>query len=1095
MFTWVPTHKAIAEKLLAYEERQEDLIKILDETGSLGKNDKEKIEESSKLDRIDPFTFFCFIYKFGKPDRRLKHLTNIAQRLGISDPPQDVSMEITDFTQKVWIHNFITKRTEKEISTLWEFFRLAHSEQITNEIFDEVIHSKIGGKIKISEGLFHMDPEKYFPINAQTKPYLVEALEIDPDFQDWNEYKNLLKKLNDVTNKPFYEVLHDACTWTDKGLEYEVPKDDTQYPLHELALIETIAGINSQKAVIQFYEKFDELIERAQISEDKVHAGVRSDNRMQVTLGRRYTLMLKRKRDKIQWWLLLDEKDEEKASEYPEYDSSDYFVDQDGGHSYCWVVFSTPLKSPVPEIGDVWSLWLDAASAYYEETKETRLSEIYKRYTNPAFIKTLFDKQYRNFILERAVAFQNYPVQKLLIERYKALLRSNGLEGEKYKWEILGKTYWDLDAPDLLEMVRNIPFKNLVYPLAIGVLRQLAEKRPEEMRSALKSLFEDNNNLIDRIKKFRKEVDALYKAIEPELPSHHDERTISIYLAFYDPDKYPIYKNSFYSKYCKLRNRRQASTNEKYQDYNLLLNDLITNYINKDDELLNIYRDLVNPDHYQDKNFLLLAQDLLYRLLDGKRDEVKPPNGGQTEEGFNKTGKGEEEKIGPDPDDDEPHGEPNFWWLNANPDIWSISNMEVGEKRYYTSKNKKGNKRRIYKHFEAAQKGDFMIGYESTPVKQIKALLEVTRGLHQQNGEEVIEFEMVDKLNVPVHWTELQNNPTLSNCEVFINNQGSLFKVTEEEYDIIREIIDEKNIAADRQDERSKNTPYSYESDPEKPFIPGAEFKQIIELLKRKKNIILQGPPGVGKTFIARKIAYEIMGYRNDTNIEMVQFHQSYSYEDFIQGLRPDSKGGFKLTNGVFYTFCQKAHAHPDREFFFIIDEINRGNLSKIFGELMMLIEPDKRKKKFALKLTYADDELDRFYIPENLHIIGTMNTADRSLAIVDYALRRRFAFITLRPDFNEAFQAFLKSKNLSEGLIAHIVRALKTINKDISDDVNLGAGFQIGHSYFCNYPGTMDERSWLHDVIDFEIKPLLDEIWFDNPDKVKGLVNTLKMD
>ena len=133
----------------------------------------------------------------------------------------------------------------------------------------------------------------------------------------------------------------------------------------------------------------------------------------------------------------------------------------------------------------------------------------------------------------------------------------------------------------------------------------------------------------------------------------------------------------------------------------------------------------------------------------------------------------------------------------------------------------------------------------------------------------------------------------------------------------------------------------------------------------------------MGKTFIAKKIAYEIMGNMNDAQIEMVQFHQSYSYEDFIQGLRPNKKG-FELRNGIFYNFCQQALAHPERQFFFIIDEINRGNLSKIFGELLMLIETDKRGEKYAIKLTYAEDEEDTFYVPENLYIIGTMNTADR---------------------------------------------------------------------------------------------------------------------
>jgi 5-methylcytosine-specific restriction protein B len=224
----------------------------------------------------------------------------------------------------------------------------------------------------------------------------------------------------------------------------------------------------------------------------------------------------------------------------------------------------------------------------------------------------------------------------------------------------------------------------------------------------------------------------------------------------------------------------------------------------------------------------------------------------------------------------------------------------------------------------------------------------------------------------------------------------------------------------------------------------------------------------------------------------MVQFHQSYSYEDFIQGLRPTQKGGFDLRDGIFYSFCQRSLAHPDRPFFFIIDEINRGNLSKIFGELMMLIEADKREEKFALKLTYAEDDEDRFYVPSNLYIIGTMNTADRSLAIVDYALRRRFAFITLEPDYGNNFSSFLASKGLSAGMVEHICSAVTNVNSKIKEDINLGEGFQIGHSYFCTFTTNDDENKWWNEILSFELKPLLEEIWFDDSTIVSDVLKQL---
>jgi 5-methylcytosine-specific restriction protein B len=432
-------------------------------------------------------------------------------------------------------------------------------------------------------------------------------------------------------------------------------------------------------------------------------------------------------------------------------------------------------------------------------------------------------------------------------------------------------------------------------------------------------------------------------------------------------------------------------------------------------------------------------------------------------------------------------GETNYWWLNANPSIWSLSDQKVGDRQTYTARNEKGNKRRIYKYFESVQPGDLIIGYESSPSKQIRAIMQITKELHQSEDEgEVIEFEVIEKLEVPVSWNELKSDPSLKDCEVFINNQGSLFSLTEEEYDIIRATIDQKNISEERKLESSTRKPYDFDEDPDKPFMSRSKFDEITSILQRKKNIILQGPPGVGKTFIARKLAYQIMGYENDSQIEVVQFHQSYSYEDFIQGLRISENGGTNLRNGIFYEFCQKAHTHKDRDFFLVIDEINRGNLSKIFGELLMLIEADKRDPKFATKLTYAEDEEDTFYVPPNLHLIGTMNTADRSLSIIDYALRRRFAFISLEPKFEDKFFAFLDSQGISQSLRKHIQSSVKKVNKVIKQDLN--EGFRIGHSYFCTFENNQSEDEWYQETIEYEIKPLLEEIWFDNSDQVENM-------
>ena len=261
-------------------------------------------------------------------------------------------------------------------------------------------------------------------------------------------------------------------------------------------------------------------------------------------------------------------------------------------------------------------------------------------------------------------------------------------------------------------------------------------------------------------------------------------------------------------------------------------------------------------------------------------------------------------------------------------------------------------------------------------------------------------------------------------------------------------------------------------------------YNTLTELLEAKYNVILQGAPGVGKTFAAKRLAYSIMGQKDTSRVAMVQFHQSYSYEDFIQGYRP-SKDGFELENGTFYKFCKEAEEDNERPYFFIIDEINRGNLSKILGELMMLIEKDKRGDK--IKLLYSNEW---FTVPQNVRIIGMMNTADRSLALMDYALRRRFAFFDFAPAFSsEGFKNYLAEKNSQK--LESLITAVESLNNTISSDESLGDGFRIGHSYFCTDGEITDE--WLKSVVEYEVIPLIKEYWFDEPTKVRDWSATLR--
>ena len=278
-------------------------------------------------------------------------------------------------------------------------------------------------------------------------------------------------------------------------------------------------------------------------------------------------------------------------------------------------------------------------------------------------------------------------------------------------------------------------------------------------------------------------------------------------------------------------------------------------------------------------------------------------------------------------------------------------------------------------------------------------------------------------------------------------------------------------------------------------FMSPDDFRRALRIWRAKKNLILQGAPGVGKSYLAKRLAYALMGFRDPSRLRTVQFHQSYSYEDFVQGYRPDEGGGFLLKPGVFLEFCEAALADRNQTYVFIIDEINRGNLSKIFGELMLLIESDKRTSDWATKLSYARSAEERFYVPGNVYLIGMMNTADRSLSMVDYALRRRFAFFSMHPQFHaDRFKDRLRAMGVSEALTSKIVTRMGALNDQISNDTaNLGPGFCIGHSYFtATGDGLAPDDEWSRQVIETEIGPLLEEYWFDSPDKAAASIKRL---
>ena len=653
--------------------------------------------------------------------------------------------------------------------------------------------------------------------------------------------------------------------------------------------------------------------------------------------------------------------------------------------------------------------------------------------------------------------FDKIRLKEVLVE-YKKQFVQKQWPDENFKWEAVKcfQDNWDVNADDFSGMLKKSLSKTdalLASPnnFPAQMIIKFAEIVPEEVRSMFLVLFDESRDVYERIDTFKQKSYGLLERYGSGAKHHYQkENPICTYLWLRYPDKYYVYK---FREVKAVSDELQSDYIFKTGDYTNNIRNFLAFYneicaeLQQDEELKNMLASQITETHYPDTELRTLTMDVGFFIRTYLKKDVDAPS---TDEWW--------------PIHYSPELTVEDWEsLLYDNEVFTDSSLEI-MKRMLDCGGKATCEELVMKYGESE---DF---YSSTSTDLSKRIV-------QKTGCPVMSVE--DERNK--WWPVLYIGKAIKKDE-----KGSIvWKLRTELSEGLRQIdLSKVNLYQNSLLSVNGNGRYKKDDFLKEVYMTEAKYDRLAAVLKKKKNIILQGAPGVGKTFAAKRLAYSMMGEVDDSRIEYIQFHQNYSYEDFMMGYKPVDDG-FELKYGIFYRFCQKAENHLDKDYFFIIDEINRGNMSKIFGELLMLIEPDYRGNK----ITLAYNGLS-FSVPKNLHIIGMMNTADRSLAMIDYALRRRFSFFDMEPGFDS--EGFIHYQNgFSNDTFNSLVERMKELNREIMNDKSLGKGFCIGHSYFCNMDDCSEE--WLKDIVDFDILPMLSEYWFDDSTKLQHWENRLR--